>query len=259
FVMNRFTNASLDSTLISYETRKPAVGMHEYGGVKLQLVEIPSTTGELEPELLSIVRNCDFILFVAREAGQAEQIAKTLENSHIRLNKEPKRIKVVRKPKGGLVVSGAKRFVGDAKEMKQLLRSSGLHNAEVMLYEKTGLEDIEDFLEESTAYKKCLVLTNGTFKTELKKVGFSSLMDRIWNVLGLIRVYTKEPGKNKTGEPLVFGKDSTVKMVGRKIHKDFIRKFRFARVWGKSAKFDSQMVGLSHHLEDGDVVEFHLR
>ena len=43
------------------------------------------------------------------------------------------------------------------------------------------------------------------------------------------------------------------------VHKDFIRKFRFARIWGKSAKFDGQQVGIEHKLKDDDIVELHLK
>jgi ribosome-interacting GTPase 1 len=260
FFLNHFTNAQVDSTEIPYETDEPCVGMHEYGGVKLQLVEIPSTAGDMDPELLSVVRNCDLILIIGKESGQAKKISKILEGANIRLNKKAKRVKIIRKPKGGIVVSGSKNLSGDADEVKGLLRSNGFHNAEILFYEKTSIEDLEDFLEESTVYKKCLVLKNGKFKTKIPSVENPDLlMDKIWEMLELIRVFTKEPGENKADDPLVVRKGSTIKKVGMKIHKDFVKKIRFARVWGRSAKFDSQMVGLSHKVEDGDVVEFHLR
>jgi ribosome-interacting GTPase 1 len=260
FFLNHFTNAQVESTGIPYETDEPCVGMHEYGGVKLQLVEIPSTTGEMEPELLSVIRNCDMVLIIGKESGQGEKISEMLEDVSIRLNRKAKRIKIIKKPKGGIVVSGSKKLIGDVDEVKGLLRSNGFHNSEILFYEKTSIEDLEDFLEESTVYKKCLILKNGKFKTKIPNVSNpDSVMDKIWKMLELIRVYTKEPGEDKTDEPLVVKKGSTVEKVGMKIHKDFVSKFRFARVWGKSAKFDSQMVGLSHRVQDGDVVEFHLR
>jgi len=43
-----------------------------------------------------------------------------------------------------------------------------------------------------------------------------------------------------------------------KLHKDFVAKFRFARVWGKSTKFPGQRLMLGHKLEDGDILEIHL-
>lgn len=53
-------------------------------------------------------------------------------------------------------------------------------------------------------------------------------------------------------------KSSTIKDMATHLHKDFIKKFRFARVWGSSSKFPGQSVGLNHKLEDDDIVEIHL-
>jgi ribosome-interacting GTPase 1 len=47
--------------------------------------------------------------------------------------------------------------------------------------------------------------------------------------------------------------------LAKKIHKDFAKNFRYARVWGKSVKFPGQRVGADHVLEDGDIVEIHAR
>jgi len=41
------------------------------------------------------------------------------------------------------------------------------------------------------------------------------------------------------------------------IHSDFYERFKYARVRGPSAKFESGRVGLDHVLADGDVVQFH--
>ena len=69
----------------------------------------------------------------------------------------------------------------------------------------------------------------------------------------------KQPSKETDKEePLIIKKDSTIKDVCRKIHKDFLKKFRFARVWGKSSKYPGQKFNLKHTLEDEDVLELHL-
>lgn len=81
----------------------------------------------------------------------------------------------------------------------------------------------------------------------------------IWKNLGIIKVYTKEPGKKPSFPPLALEKNSSIKDMAKKVHKDFIKRFRFARIWGKSAKFPSQQVGINHQLEDGDIVELHMR
>jgi len=55
-------------------------------------------------------------------------------------------------------------------------------------------------------------------------------------------------------DPLIVKDDSTVRNVCNNLHRDFVRKFRFARVKGPSAKFDWQRVGLNHLLKDGDIL-----
>ena len=46
----------------------------------------------------------------------------------------------------------------------------------------------------------------------------------------------------------------TIGDVCNKIHRNMIRDFRFAQIWGTSAKFDGQKVGLDHKLSDQDVL-----
>jgi ribosome-interacting GTPase 1 len=55
-------------------------------------------------------------------------------------------------------------------------------------------------------------------------------------------------------EPLVVKDGSTVGMVCDAIHRDFREKFRYANVWGTSARFPGQTVGINHMLRDEDVI-----
>src|SRR3989344_4154390 len=85
------------------------------------------------------------------------------------------------------------------------------------------------------------------------------IKDLIWKNLNLIKVYTKQPGKEKDYPPVAMQKNSTIKDLAQNIHKDFLRKFDFARVWGKSSKFNGQRLGFEHRLEDEDIIEIHLK
>jgi ribosome-interacting GTPase 1 len=82
----------------------------------------------------------------------------------------------------------------------------------------------------------------------------------IFRKLDLIRIYMKEPGKEADMEvPMIMFRDCTVSDVCSKLHKDFVAKFKFSRIWGKSAKFPGQKLSLKHVLKDGDVIELHLK
>jgi ribosome-interacting GTPase 1 len=86
-----------------------------------------------------------------------------------------------------------------------------------------------------------------------------NLKEKIWKALGLIRIYTKTPGKKKEKKPITLKKDSIIKDVAKTVHKDFLKNFKFARMFGPSAKFPGEKVGLEHELKDGDTVELHMR
>lgn len=82
---------------------------------------------------------------------------------------------------------------------------------------------------------------------------------KIWKNLGLIKVYTKQPHKQKDFPPVSLERGATIRDLAAKIHKDFVEKFRHARVYGSSVKFGGQQVGLQHVLADDDVVELYAR
>lgn len=79
----------------------------------------------------------------------------------------------------------------------------------------------------------------------------------VWDILGLIRIYCKEPGKKPEKKALVLRKGSTVEDAARNIHKDFLKYFRFARVWG-SSKYQGERVGSEYVLKDKDILEIHI-
>ena len=93
-----------------------------------------------------------------------------------------------------------------------------------------------------------------------EKINTEALKDLIFKRLEFIRIYCKETGKKADMDvPLIMRKGNTLRDVCSKLHKDFVSKFRFARIWGKSARFDGMPLRrLDHVFEDNDVVEIHL-
>ncbi len=87
-------------------------------------------------------------------------------------------------------------------------------------------------------------------------VGLDELKGKIWKKLNLIKVYTKSPKKQKDIPALALEKDSTVEDLAKEIHKDFVKTFKFARIYN-STKFSGRKVGLEYKLQDNDAVEIH--
>ncbi len=83
-----------------------------------------------------------------------------------------------------------------------------------------------------------------------------SLKAKIFECMEAIRVYTKEPGKPPSPDPVALPKGSAVRDVAETILKGFSNKVKETRVTGPSGKFPNQRVGLNHILKDKDIVEF---
>ena|SRR3989344_2764971 len=119
----------------------------------------------------------------------------------------------------------------------------------ITLNKKDEFELIKKELKDSDINKRFIIYEGNP----------ESLKKDIWNNLNLIKVYTKQPGKDKDNPPIAMNRSSTVKDLALEVHKDFLKKFDYARIWGKSAKHDGSRVGLNHILYDNDVVEIHTK
>ena len=100
---------------------------------------------------------------------------------------------------------------------------------------------------------------NGVLISALTGEGILELKEKMFSVMGVIRVYMKEPGKSASGIPAVLKIGATVKDVAENIRKGFSLSVRETRLTGPSGKFPNQKIGLKHKLRDKDVVEFHTR
>ncbi|MGI8916694.1 MAG: GTPase [Chloroflexota bacterium] len=97
---------------------------------------------------------------------------------------------------------------------------------------------------------------------DLRVVGVSVLDDAslevfkeaVWQLTGLIRVYLRHD-RVTDEEPLALPPGATVADAAGKIHKEIVASCSGARLWGPSARFDGQLVGREHRLQDGDTVE----
>jgi len=86
--------------------------------------------------------------------------------------------------------------------------------------------------------------------------GLEELKEKLFNSFGKLRIYTKEPGKERGKRPIILNPGAAVKDVAEKILTGFSKRVKETRIWGPSSKFSGQIVGLNHKLKDLDVVEF---
>ncbi len=128
------------------------------------------------------------------------------------------------------------------KELRKILNEMNLSNKKMLFV--VNKSDLKYF-------KSKYLQISAKNKTNLEE-----LKEKIWTGLDLIRVYTKPPGKPKIIPPITLPMGSTVRDVAENVHKDFLKDFKFARIFNNS-RFSGSHVGLDYKLKDLDVVEIH--
>ncbi len=181
---------------------------------------------------------------------------------------------------GTLDYEGVKIQILDLPAVESEFFDQGLANTtDLLLIIITNLEQLEQIFPflENTIGKQLIIynkidnlnqqqLRKIEAKLKTKKLNFflfndnsEELKEKIFSQFSIIRVYTKEPHKPSTKEPLVLPVNSTVEQVAAKVSKDLLKNLKETRITGPSSKFPNQKAGLKHILKDKDIVEFHTR
>lgn len=105
-------------------------------------------------------------------------------------------------------------------------------------------EDVKKILEDNFVRTKSIVVNSWTEDA-------TAIKEKIWHLLGLIIVISK-----KTNTPMALHAGSSVRDFAQRIHKDFVKNFRFARLLRAGVV---KQVGLDYVLEDNDIVEIHAK
>ena len=132
------------------------------------------------------------------------------------------------------------------------LSNEAITNKKVFVLTKTdslSKEEIDKFKNFGTIIKSSV----------LKSEGLGDIKQAIFKSLGLIRVFTKEPGREHNELPVVLKEGAVIRDIAAKIRKDYVARFEYAKIWGKSAKFPGQSVGIEYELHDQDLIELHLK
>lgn len=286
-LLTKITSAESKTAEYAFTTLTVIPGVMEYKHARIQILDVPGIlkgaaagTGRGR-EVLSVVRNCDMVVFVLDVLNPEEQyevLRKELYDFHIRVNQKKPDIKIVKKAKDGISVSNTVKLTKiDKRTVEAMLREFKIVNADVVLRDDITPDELIDCIEGNKHYVPAISLLN---KVDMapkevvnlvvrkikaipisakKGIGIDHVKDKIFDTLNFIRIYMKEVGKKADMDvPLIIKSPATIETVCQGIHKDFIRKFNYAKVWGKSAKFPGQKKSLTHRIQDGDVVEIHL-
>ncbi len=288
-LLNAITAAKSDVAAYDFTTLDVVPGILEHVGAKIQILDLPGLISGASKgrgrgrEVLSVVRTADLILLMIDVfETNVRVLAEELEIAGLRLNQEPPHAVMSKRDRGGLEVQSTVGLTQmDLDGAEDLASEWGLVNAEIVIREDIDPDRFIDFLAGNRVYVPAFVVLNKVdLVTEayLRRLrerlsgwevvaisaqeddGLEKLRRAIVSRLRFIKVYLKPQGQEADlDEPLIVHENSTVEMVCNVLHRDFTERFRYANVWGPSAKFPAQQVGKGHVLQDGDVLSIVLR
>lgn len=287
-ILNRLTNAASKTAAYAFTTLTCIPGILNYKSAKIQILDIPGIIkGAAQGvgkgrEVIGVVRSSDLVIVVAdiTDLKQIEAIRGELYDANIRLDEEPPQISIKPTPRGGLHISSHKKLTNiDKDTIVGILKQYRMLNGYVIVKEDITPDRLIDALEGNRIFIPSLIVLNKVdlvpkeVAEKLAKqynaitisaagnLGFDNFKDVIFDRLKLIRVYLKEYNKKAdTTEPLIMRSGTTIGDVCRKLHREFVEKFRYARIWGKTAKYPGEKFqNLELKLHDGDIIEIKLR
>lgn len=282
-ILNSITGADSETANYEFTTLDVVPGILKHKDANIQLLDLPGLVAGASrgtgrgKEVLSVIRSSDLILHVVDATDpKPDVILNELEDSGIRLNSSPPNGRVSKTGIGGVIVVSPVKQELEEDTIKDIVRSFGHVNAEVVLRENMSIDMLVDLMAGNRVYMNSFtVLTKIDLasKTSIKKAhtlcknskvidvsaelgtGLDDLKDTIYSELNFISIFMKPQGdKADLEEPLVVISGTTVGQVAHTLHRDFKDKFRYAQVWGPSSKFPGQTVGLKHVLKDGDLL-----
>ncbi|ALU11564.1 TGS domain-containing protein [Ignicoccus islandicus DSM 13165] len=283
------TRAKVEVSPRPFTTLVPVTGMLQYEDIQFQLVEAPPVAPNVKwvHRSVGLVKNADAVALVLDLSldpiKQYKYLVNLLEENGVVLKKPKGRVEITKERAGGIKVV----IMGNLKDasvddVKSLLKVYKIYNATVKIVGDVTLDDVEKTILGTSQYKPSVIILNKADLPEAKekidkfkefykgdspiivfssrtKDGIQELGRTFFELLDLVRVYTKKPNGDVADKPLVLKKGATVRDVAKSIHSRMLEGFKYAKVWGPSAKYPGERVGLDHEVADGDVIEIHYK
>ncbi|MBU0469960.1 MAG: GTP-binding protein [Nanoarchaeota archaeon] len=285
-LLNKLAGTNSEVAAYAFTTLTVIPGMMDYKQAKIQILDVPGIVSGAASgkgrgkEVLAVIHNADLVLMVidVNHPEHYPAILKEVWESRIRMNKTKPEVFIKKKSKGGIQVGKTVPLSIEDKTIQQVLREFKIVSAEVLIRSPIDVDDLIDCIEGNKKYLPAITcitkadLADASTISKVKKetnadivisaeqdLNIEALKEVIFRKLDFIRVYLKEPKKEADlNKPLIIKRNSTIRDVCNKLHKDFVKKFKFARVWGPSVKFPGQKLMLGHKLTDTDVLEIHI-
>lgn len=233
----RLTGSHAASAPYPFTTELPLPGMLPYEDVAFQLVDLPPVCRQHPVRWLAgALRSSDACLLVT-DLSEPTCVDDVAELHEVLAERR-------------IVLTG-EWPAGESEDPFALRLSALLVAAKCDLMSDLD-DDLAVFEELSGVRYPCVAVST------VSGEGLDRLGPFLFERLGVVRVYTKPPGERPDlSRPFTVRRGQTVGDVARLIHKDIAEGLRFARLWRHH--FEGRQVGRDHPVEDGDVIELHVR
>eukprot|EP01117_Protostelium_nocturnum_P010297 TRINITY_DN3700_c0_g1_i5.p1 TRINITY_DN3700_c0_g1~~TRINITY_DN3700_c0_g1_i5.p1 ORF type:complete len:368 (-),score=163.58 TRINITY_DN3700_c0_g1_i5:55-1158(-) len=285
-LLTKLTGTFSEVAAYEFTTLTCVPGVIVYKGARVQLLDLPGIIeGAKEGkgrgrQVIAVGKTCNLILIVLdalKPLQHKKIIEREVEGFGIRLNKTPPNMSFRRKEKGGIALTHTGAFTPslDLETVKAVLAEYKIHNADINLRQDVTVDELIDVIEGNRVYIPCLYVLNKIDQLTVEELNLldkiphyvpisaglewnlDELLDKIWEYLDLVRIYTKPKGQIPDyNAPVVMRRgNSTIEDFCNKIHRTIMKQFKYASVWGASVKHNPQKCGKEHELQDEDVVQ----
>ena len=284
-LMGKVTGTHSEVGDYEFTTLTTVPGVIHYKGAKIQMLDLPGIIEGAKDgkgrgrQVIAVARTCSLIflvLDVMKPLTDKHLIEKELEGYGIRLNKQPPNIYFKKKEKGGVNMTHTVPLTElDLDQVKAILSEYRIHNADVMFKEDSSADDLIDVIEGNRLYIPAIYVLNKIDQISIEELdiitrvphcvpisahhewNMDELLERMWEALKLIRIYTKPKGQlpDYTSPVVMKCGHSSIEDFCNCLHKSILKELKYALVWGTSVKHNPQKVGKEHLLVDEDVVQ----
>ncbi|MDD1725108.1 MAG: GTP-binding protein [Methanospirillum sp.] len=287
-LLNVLTGTESETAAYAFTTLTVVPGALEHKGAKIQLLDIPGLIAGAAmgkgrgKEVIAVVRTADMIILLVDVFNEkhVDVLFKELYDAGIRVNVPKPDITIKKTSRGGVRLNKVGALDLDIEEVRSILTENRVASADILIRGNATQDDLIDAIMGSRVYAPAVIAVNKVDlidEAERRKIeddltrrfGRNPLMisaamgyhmeelkDAVYDQLGFIRIYLKpQSGPADLEEPLIMRTGSKIEDVCRKLHRDFVDKFRYARIWGDSVKHEAQRVGIAHVLADQDILQ----
>lgn len=284
-LLSKLTGTHSEAAAYEFTTLTTVPGIIKYKGAKIQMLDLPGIIEGAKDgkgrgkQVIAVARSVNLIFIVLdvnKPIQHKKLIEHELEGVGVRLNKLPPNIVILKKEKGGINITNTVPLTHlDNDEVRAVMHEYKINSANIAFRCDATVDDLIDAIEaKNRRYVPAIYALNkiDSFSIEeldlLYKIpnaipissgqgwNLDDLLEMMWDKLSLVRVYTKPKGQLPDfNEPVVLRNDRcTVEDFCNSIHKSLVNDFKNALVFGTSVKHQPQVVGLTHVLEDEDVI-----